>query len=102
MTLATQAVLRVLLDDPSKPRYGFDVAHEAGLATGSLYPILSRLEKMGWIKSFWEQSEDVQGGRPRRRYYELTADGAAAATSALEASIRRLTPRTWQPSAGIA
>ncbi|NLT65930.1 MAG: PadR family transcriptional regulator [Acidobacteria bacterium] len=39
--------------------------------TGSLYPALHRLEKQGWVKSEWRQSENKQ----RAKYYTLTAAG---------------------------
>ena len=39
--------------------------------TGSLYPALHRLEKQGWIKSEWRNSEHNQ----RAKYYQLTAAG---------------------------
>ncbi len=39
--------------------------------TGSLYPALHRLEKQGWIKSEWKQSEAGQ----RAKFYRLTPAG---------------------------
>jgi PadR family transcriptional regulator PadR len=39
--------------------------------TGSLYPALHRLEKNGWLKSVWKQSENKQ----RAKYYSLTTAG---------------------------
>jgi transcriptional regulator len=39
--------------------------------TGSLYPALHRLEKQGWVKADWKQSENKQ----RAKYYSLTAAG---------------------------
>ena len=41
--------------------------------TGSLYPALHRLEKRGWLKSQWGQSEANQ----RAKYYRLTSKGQA-------------------------
>lgn len=41
------------------------------IETGSLYPALHRLEKQGWLKSEWKQSEAGQ----RAKYYKLTAAG---------------------------
>jgi transcriptional regulator len=38
---------------------------------GSLYPALHRLERRGWIKSYWDTSENNR----RAKYYELTAAG---------------------------
>ena len=39
--------------------------------TGSLYPALHRLEKQGWVKAEWRQSEN----RQRAKYYSLTSSG---------------------------
>jgi transcriptional regulator len=39
--------------------------------TGSLYPALHRLERQGWVRSEWKQSEANQ----RARYYRITATG---------------------------
>ncbi|MEY2246926.1 PadR family transcriptional regulator [Streptomyces sp. BF23-18] len=57
--------------------HGFAVAKAAGRPTGSVYPILARLEQAGWLESRWEE-EHPEEGRPRRRFYSLTGDGAAA------------------------
>jgi DNA-binding PadR family transcriptional regulator len=46
-------------------------------AHGTLYKALGRLEQRGLLRSRWE--DDAPAGRPRRRLYELTADGARAA-----------------------
>jgi PadR family transcriptional regulator PadR len=101
MTLATQAVLRVLLDDPATPRYGFDIARDAGLATGSLYPILARLEHASWVTSSWEDQASVSEGRPRRRYYSLTGEGEVSARSALDQSRKRI-PKSLRIAGGQA
>jgi len=45
-----------------------DVLHAE---TGSLYPALHRLEKQGWVKAQWKQSENGQ----RAKYYSLTPSG---------------------------
>lgn len=39
--------------------------------TGSLYPALHRLEKQGWVRSEWRQTESNQ----RARFYQITATG---------------------------
>lgn len=60
--------------------YGFDLvrrlAEVDGLVTseGTIYPLLSRLRREGWVATSWVESE--QG--PPRRYYALTEDGRAA------------------------
>ncbi|MGA9719481.1 MAG: PadR family transcriptional regulator [Acidobacteriaceae bacterium] len=39
--------------------------------TGSLYPALHRLERQGWVRAEWKQTESNQ----RARYYRITAAG---------------------------
>jgi DNA-binding PadR family transcriptional regulator len=97
MTLATQRVLRVLVNDPDGQHYGTALMAETGLRSGSLYPILTRLEDAGWITGEWEDVDEHVVGRPRRRYYTLTANGGRAATAALEETLRNLTPERWRP-----
>lgn len=84
LTPQTIAVLRILLATPTTPRYGLEIAREAGLKTGTLHPILARLQHAGWIESFWETPADHEDqGRPRRRYYRFTDDGAQTARRAI-------------------
>ena len=59
--------------------YGFDIMDATNLPSGTVYPILRRLEREGMVTSQWEDSEVAQNEpRPQRRYYELTADGRKA------------------------
>jgi PadR family transcriptional regulator, regulatory protein PadR len=51
---------------------------------GTLYKALGRLEEFGMLSSSWEDAEAAEG-RPRRRLYELTAEGARVAGEAIEA-----------------
>ncbi|NJP34686.1 PadR family transcriptional regulator [Micromonospora thermarum] len=72
---ATVDVLRVLLDG-GRPRWGLEIIKVTGRPSGSVYPLLERLERHGWVTSSWEET-DRRG--PRRRMYVLTADGAREA-----------------------
>ncbi|SHN14261.1 PadR family transcriptional regulator [Cryptosporangium aurantiacum] len=83
MTLQTQLVLRDLLAEPDAERYGLAVVDGTGLPPGTIYPILTRLETAGWVTSRWEDVDPRAEGRPRRRFYRLTADGARQARTAL-------------------
>lgn len=89
-TLTTQRVLRVLLDPPSNDHYGLEIMRATGLKSGSLYPILGRLEKAGWIEGNWEDVDEATEGRPRRRLYRLTPDGVVRARASLEETARQL------------
>ena len=82
ITAATIDVLSVL-DANSEPCWGLLVIKSSGRPAGSVYPILERLENSGWVSSSWEADDSRTG--PRRRYYELTEDGARAARAAIRA-----------------
>jgi DNA-binding PadR family transcriptional regulator len=99
MRLPTQLVLRALLADPAREMYGLEICAAAGLPSGTIHPILARMERLGWMASRWEDVNARAEGRPRRRYYKMTEDGAErarialaqAATSAAAISLRTRT-----------
>ncbi|WP_253181575.1 helix-turn-helix transcriptional regulator [Curtobacterium sp. UCD-KPL2560] len=76
MTAPTLDVLESLLSS-SEPTWGLLVIKATGRPAGTVYPILERLERQGWIRSTWDDDADRAG--PRRRLYEFTAEGAVAA-----------------------
>jgi PadR family transcriptional regulator PadR len=71
-SVQTISVLRALADDPAQWRYGYDLATQVQLKSGSLYPILVRLADRGLLETAWEQGE---GSRPPRHLYRLTTAG---------------------------
>lgn len=81
-------VLDALLSTSDKELAGSQIAKVTGLQSGTLYPILLRLEEAGWLSSHWERSSAKSLGRPRRRYYSVTALGARGA----RAEAKRLAP----------
>jgi PadR family transcriptional regulator PadR len=85
VTSATLRVLEVLVESRrlGKRIYALKLARESRVHVGSVYPILARLEKKRWATGEWEDRHP-QEGRPRRRFYELTGDGMAAAQALLE------------------
>lgn len=84
MTTPRRLVLQAFLEDPEQERYGLDLALTAGLEPGTIYPILVAFEGAGWLSSREEDEPDAHAeGRPRRRYYRLTAAGVAAARASL-------------------
>ena len=80
--------------------YGFGLAQamreQAGSRSltghGTLYKALSRLEEFGLLTSRWEDAAAAEG-RPRRRLYELTRQGADAAEQAVAANADQATRR---------
>jgi len=83
MTIPVQLVLRALLAEPGQEMYGLQICAAAGLPSGTIHPILARFEKLEWLESRWEDAVPHDEGRPRRRYYHLTEDGAERARIAL-------------------
>ena len=71
----TLKVLRAFLSSPTAEAAGSDIWKETKIASGSLYPILARLEKAEWLTSRWEDVDPREAGRPRKRLYKLTGEG---------------------------
>lgn len=83
-------VMRVFLRDRLGSHYGLQISRQSAMAPGSVYPILARLEKLGWISSQWEEIDESREGRPRRRYYKLEALGEREALSRLQKEAENL------------
>jgi PadR family transcriptional regulator PadR len=83
MSLQTLKVLEVFLDNPTDELSGADFIKRSGIASGTLYPILFRLESAGWFVSRWEKIDPATAGRPRRRLYRLTPTGLQHASNVL-------------------
>lgn len=78
------AQLKVLEVIAGGTGYGFDIMDQTGLASGSVYPALSKLEKNGLVRSRWESAAVARREkRPPRRYYEITGAGREALAEAL-------------------
>jgi PadR family transcriptional regulator PadR len=98
VTYPTALVLQALLDGV---HHGFDIMDATGLPSGTVYPILRRLDAEGLVRSRWERDTVAhREQRPPRRYYELSAGGRLFAGQAiaqvrrgLGASSGRLAPR---------
>jgi DNA-binding PadR family transcriptional regulator len=80
MSLQTLKVLEAFLENPASPLSGSDIHQRCGIASGTLYPILLRLEAAGWFTSSWESVDPSSVGRPRRRLYRLTSTGLRRAS----------------------
>ena len=90
LTAQTIQVLDVFLEDPEEWRYGYDISRNTGLKSGTLYPILMRLEEYRLLEASWEATE---AGKPPRHIYRLTPDGLRSAREHIRSySIRQ----AWQ------
>ena len=101
MTAPLQRVLRAFLEDPAAPRYGYDLMKAASLKSGTLYPMLGRLEDQKLVTSGWETPQQ-EGQRPRK-YYQLTGEGIRVARLELaqvSSGTQRTSPGPARPAPG--
>jgi DNA-binding PadR family transcriptional regulator len=88
LTAAVMDVLDVLMNaSPDDPSWGLRLCELTGLGSGTVYPVLDRLMKAGWIADSWEDPSPPD--RPRRRFYELTSTGREQYTAAIRARDER-------------
>jgi PadR family transcriptional regulator, regulatory protein PadR len=85
-------VMRAFLDDPAGEHYGLEISRRSEVKSGSLYPALAKLEADGVVTSSWEDIDESEAGRRRRRYYRLTATGVHTAANALTEASNALAP----------
>ena len=76
--LAPMLSVLKLLKNARNPISGAEISVATGIASGTLYPLLARLEYVGWLTSAWE--DPSVAGRPRRRLYVITDVGAEQRT----------------------
>jgi PadR family transcriptional regulator, regulatory protein PadR len=91
----TLRVLRVFLKQPSNHLAGSDIWKQTEMLSGTLYPILMRLERSGWLDSKWEQLDPSDAGRPRKRLYRLTGTGYNKTREALAELGVPMARRAW-------
>lgn len=82
LSLSAIAVLGAIANEI---RHGFDIMDATGLPSGTVYPVLGRLERDGYVRARWESpATALQEKRPPRRYYWVTASGAKALVRSIE------------------
>nr|WP_240500127.1 PadR family transcriptional regulator [Sphingomonas montana] len=59
--------------------HGYDLCRQTGIKSGTLYPLLIRLERQGYLEAEWQAP--VEPGRPLRHAYRLTDSGMHLARS---------------------
>ena len=85
-------VLKVFLEDPDQPRYGFELMKLTSMASGSLYPMLARFEGAGWLTKGKEDIDPHVAGRPARTHYTITGAAVSAARIQLAELSERYRP----------
>ncbi|MFB2585263.1 PadR family transcriptional regulator [Herbiconiux liukaitaii] len=86
VTAPTVDVLSILVETAG-PVFGLEIMRRSGRPSGTIYPILERLERQGWITSAWEEHTDTQ--LRRRRLYTFTPEGAVAAREIVATATER-------------
>lgn len=82
----THLILEEFIERPREWRYGYELSRETGLKSGTLYPILMRLEKCGLLEARWVSTGE---GVPPRHTYRLTPHGLDLARTRLAEARRR-------------
>lgn len=90
----TLAVLEALLTNPGEWHHGYSLSQHTGIPSGTLYPILMRLEKLDWLETQWEATQTP--GRPPRHLYRLSGEAREWAREELRAAEER---KFWKPAA---
>lgn len=95
LTAQTLKVLAILMSRTQDEISGAEIARSTKLSSGTLYPILLRLEQAGWVESRWEDGDPRELGRPRRRFYQATGVGMKEARSAFREVVLSLKEFAW-------
>ena len=95
LTLTTMKVLSVFCEDPKAEMSGREIGKKTKLASGTVYPILIRLERVGWLESRWEDIDPRTEGRPRRRFYKIKALGYQKTQDALREMNQSFGVASW-------
>ena len=88
-----------------RARHGYEISKLIQTRSGgvvlfhidSLYPLLYRLEERGWIQGRWVE----KAGERRRRYYQLTGEGAKCSPDSATPGTRSSTPCGASPAASM-
>jgi DNA-binding PadR family transcriptional regulator len=96
LTAQTLRVLGTLMSQTHDETSGAEIARLTNLASGTLYPILLRLEHAGWVESQWEAGDPSELGRPRRRFYQITTAGSSKAKSGFKEVARSFKEFAWR------
>src|SRR5713101_9738714 len=91
VTQPTLQVMDLLLSQPHRAEwFGMDICRQTRLGSGTVTQILFRLNDWGWVEARWEDAAEAHAqGRPRRRFYRLSALGEHEASALIR---QRLNP----------
>lgn len=87
LSAPARSVLAILAQAGTRWCHGYEICQQAGIKSGTLYPLLIRLEGQGYLEAEWQQPGEA--GRPPRHAYRLTAAGRELARGNPPAPDRR-------------
>jgi DNA-binding PadR family transcriptional regulator len=91
-SIETRKLFAALLQQPRGWHYGYELSKHTGLKSGTLYPVLIRLNDQGLLESKWIEPDPP--GKPPRHAYKLSPSGLAFAREITEpttaAAVRKL------------
>lgn len=99
ITAATVDVLISLIGGGETGIWGLAIVRQSSRLPGTVYPILERLERAGWVRSEWESDTERTG--PRRRLYELTEGGLGAARATISSFAERSKASPARPGVAV-
>jgi DNA-binding PadR family transcriptional regulator len=88
----TLTVLNALLGRAGQWQHGYSLSQSTGIPSGTLYPILMRLEKLRWLETRWEETK--KPGRPPRHLYRLCGNAREWAREEIRVAQER---HFWKP-----
>jgi PadR family transcriptional regulator PadR len=94
LTLKSARIVRIFLEDPAHARYGLELMRYASMGSGTLYPVLARLEAAGWLVREREDIDPAAVGRPRRTLLRLAPEAVPLARAKLAEITRDISPGT--------
>ena len=77
--------------------YGYELTSLTGIRSGTLYPLLIRLEAQNYLEAEWQPPAAT--GRPPRHAYRLTAAGQRLARAEAATPDRAVPVAGWRPGA---
>jgi len=89
------AIFNTMLERPGRSWYGLELANHTDIGSATIYAALTRLERAGLLEGIWEAVDPAKAGRPRRRLYRLTAEGARVGSAMVSSYKPRVRPGTW-------
>lgn len=68
-------ILLILASDPDREYSGYEIGKQLSMPSGTLYPLLLKIEQAGLLTTKWEDGDPKILGRPRRRYHKISGQG---------------------------